>query len=165
MVAVVMPRDSPARANQSQRRDELIILDTYVSTSWRVRHDLNRSIHCGTMNRTVVVNNLCVRKSKIERIAMSEPLALECNARATRKLMNKNRDLMICARRSRVSHDQATEQAQIDVSCSVVRVVVKSPGSHHVRRYVINVCPFLAGKNFIAAPAVSRRDTQWPRSV
>ena len=101
MVAVILPINGSARANLDQRRDELVILGTHIYAFRRARRDLNCPVHRGAMNRTVIVNNLCFSENETEQVAMSETFALKCNARAARKLMNKYRNLMVCARGSR----------------------------------------------------------------
>src|SRR5687768_18544920 len=80
VVAFITPINSPAGADQNQRRDKLVILYAYAGAGRRVRHHLNRPVHRRTMNRTVIVNNCCVRKIETERLVTGEPFALECHA-------------------------------------------------------------------------------------
>ena len=109
MVAVILPVDASTRAHLDQGRDEFVVLDADVCAERCARRDLDYSIHRGTVDRAVIVNNLRIGKNEIERIAMSKRFALKRDARASGKLMNKNRDLVICTRRGRVSDDQTTK--------------------------------------------------------
>ncbi len=109
MVAVILPVDTSTRAHLDQGRNEFVVVDADVCAGRCARRDLDCSIHHGAVDRAVIVNNLRIGKNKTERIAMSKTFALKRDARASGKLMNKNRDVMICTWHGQVSDDQTTE--------------------------------------------------------
>ena len=119
------------------------------------------------MDAADVVGDLVGRQElELEHVQVREHRTLELHAAAgAGHRVEEHRHLVVDPGCARVAHDQATEQAAVDVRLDVAHVVVEGPGTDHLLGDVEHIGPGLAGQDLVAAPAVLGGHTARPGAI